>query len=339
MKRLMGITATVLMLCAGCTSKIPDSEVAAVLTDNVPAALKAAATVGPAQTDISSAGDDSLIKFKTQLQLAQPLFESVDFAAMARSTQSDTSLFEKIEGSVQGLVPTARNELAAEIEKATQRPAFIVQTAPAGTASDWYGSFKAKKVVDKWVSSDFKTEAEPKLKGQPRAAFPEGAIEQPNAKAWFSENQARQVAVLQKIEAGLALAQKDIEIAEAKASAAQTLAQKDSEVAEARAAAAAERQAREMFTTAVQKQVRQMPVNLTMRPALVGGTLVLGMQAAQAMSVRLEVERGLQHFARDYQLVPGRTTQVGHMEGWGFKSGDTIRVSNPSFDTKAITVR
>jgi len=321
MKRFLAVTATALFLCAGCTSKIPDNDVAAVLAENVPAALKAVVTVGPVQTDISSAGDDSLVKFKTQLTLTQPLFESADFDALAKSTQSDTSLFAKIEEGAQNLAPATRVELALDIEKATQKPVFIVQTTASGTAADWYGSFKAKKVVDKWVSSDFKTEAQPPLKGQPRAAFAEGAIEQTNAKAWFSENQARQAAVLQKIDV------------------AKTLAQKDSEVAEAKAAAAAERQARESLVSAVEKQVRQMPITLSLRPALVGRTLVLGMQVAQAMSVRLEVDRGLQHFARDYQLVPGRATQVGHMEGWGFKSGDTIRVSNPSFDTKTVTVR
>ena len=46
----------------------------------------------------------------------------------------------------------------------------------------------------------------------------------------------------------------------------------------------------------------------------------------------MDVTRGLQTFARDLQAVPGRVVEVGHSEGWGFQSGDTIRLSNPSFD-------
>lgn len=321
MKRIFVTAVAALILCTGCSSKVSENDVAAVLTENVPPSLKSVVTVGPTQSDISAVGDDSLVKFKTQLKLTQPLFESADFGTMAKSTESDISLFSKIEESAQGLAPAARDEFAADIEKATQKPAFIVQTAAAGAASDWYGSFRDKKVIDKWVSSDFKTEVEPRLKGQPRTAFSEAAIEGPNAKTWFAENRARQVDVLQKIEI------------------AKKLAQKDSEIAQAMASAATERSAKESLTAANEKQARQMPVNLSMRPALVGGTLVLGMQAAQAMSVRLEVERGLQRFSRDYQLSPGRTTQVGHLEGWGFKSGDTVRVSNPSFDTKIVTVQ
>ncbi len=188
------------MLCAGCSSKVSDHDVAAVLTENVPSGLKAVVAVGPTQAHISSTNDNSLVEFKSQLKLTQPLFESVDFGTMAKSTHSDISLLGKIEERAQGLAPAARDELAADIEKATRIPTFIVQTAKAGDASDWYGSFTRKSFGNMWVWSDFKTLAEPKLRGQPRTAFSEAAIDESNAKTWFAESRARQVDVLQEIE-------------------------------------------------------------------------------------------------------------------------------------------
>lgn len=29
---------------------------------------------------------------------------------------------------------------------------------------------------------------------------------------------------------------------------------------------------------------------------------------------------------------------VGHMEGWGFASGDIVQLSNPAFDTRKISI-
>jgi len=55
-----------------------------------------------------------------------------------------------------------------------------------------------------------------------------------------------------------------------------------------------------------------------MKPAVVGNTTTLVMLSARAMTIRLDVSRGVQRFTRDYQLVTGKPFSVGHLEGWAF---------------------
>lgn len=312
--------AALVLLCAGCSSKLNESDVTAVLTENVPANLKSLVMVGSAVTEVSSSGDEATVKFKTQLKLSQPLFQEIGFDAIAKSANGETSLFSQVEEASRGLAPADRESLAESIQKATFKPTFIAQKSPVGTAADWYGSFKSKKVIDKWVSSEFITNVAPNFEGRPRSEFKETAIENVNANVWFAEAKARQLDLLQKIDT------------------AKKLVAKDAEIAEAKLMAESEREAKEAVVIAAARQARTMPVELTTRRALMGGTLVLTMNSTRPMTVRLEVARALQHFTHEYQLVPGRPKQVGHLEGWGFMSGDEIRLSNPAFDPKLVTI-
>ncbi len=320
MKSILIAATAALFLCVGCSSKPADGDVAGVLNENIPKALKAVATVEQTKADITGSGDDTVVKFKSILKLSQPLFEAVDFETVAKSTESDVALFHQIEEAAQGLSSAAKDELAVAIKAATTKPVFIAQTAAAGATAEWYGSFKDKKVVDKWVASDFKTEAEPALKGQPRAAFDATAVETSQAKAWFATLKTQQADVLQKIETTKKLAQKDTQIESATAS------------------AKMERDAKEQLLAAREKQLRQLPVTLSLRNAAIGNTKTVVMQSVRPMTIRLEVSRGLQRFEHDYQLVAGKPLAVGHLEGWGFMHGDVVRFSNPSFDPKVLTV-
>jgi hypothetical protein len=320
MKSILIAATAALFLCVGCSSKPADTDVAGVLTENIPKAFKAVATVEQTKADITVSGDDAVVKFKSVLKLSQPLFEAVDFDTVAKSTESDVALFRQIEEAAQGLSSAAKDELAGAIKAATAKPVFIAQTAAAGATAEWYGSFKDKKVVDKWVASDFKTEAEPVLKGQPRAAFDATAVETSQAKAWFSALKTQQADVLQKIET------------------AKKLAQKDAQIESATASAQRERDAKEQLLAAREKQLRQLPITTSLRPAAIGNTKTVVMQAARAITIRLEVSRGLQRFEHEYQLAAGKPLSVGHLEGWGFMSGDVVRFSNPSFDPRVLTV-
>ena len=317
MKSVIFGALAVLAFCAGCTSKPADSDVAAVLTENVPKAFKAVVTIEQTKTDITGSGDDAVVKFKSALKLSQPLFEAVAFEEIAKSTESDVALFHQIEEAAHGLSSAAKDELAAAIKATTTKPVFIAQTAAIGATAEWYGSFNGKKVVDKWVASDFKTESEPALKGQPRAAFDATAVEASQAKAWFTALKVQQADVLQKIETAKKLAQKDIEIAQTKA-----LAQ-------------AEHDAKESLLAAREKQARQLPITLSLQPELFGNSKRLTIQAAQPMTIRVEVSRGLQKFAQDYQLAPGKPLLA---RGWSFATGDTVRFSNPAFDPRVLRV-
>ena len=320
MKIAVTIALAISALCMGCTPKLNDEEVTKVVGENLPAQLKAVVSLGKVQTDIASGSDESTVKFKTQLKLSQALYKEIDFDSAAKTSNGDAGLFQQVEEAARGLNTQDREALAESIQKATMKPAFIAVVSPEAAVSDWYGSFKSKKVIDKWVSSDFATEVAPKFEGRPRSEFKDSAIDVANGTAWFAEAKTRQLEVLQKMDV------------------AKKLADKDSEIQAAKAAAANEREAKEAVLNAVEKSARQLPVELKVRKAALGGTLVLIMSAAQPMTVRLECARALQRFSRDIQLVPGRPTSFGHLEGWGFLSGDSVRITNPGFDPKIVTI-
>lgn len=269
------------------------------------------------------------MKFKARLKLKQPLYEPTGFDAAARAAGADPAAFGEIEKAAQGLTVSGRAALDAAIKAATAKPMILAESAANGGSADWYGSFKVKKVVDKWVASEFKTDIEPKFHGRPRSDFPEGAIEASKAAPWFSDIKAQQVALMTKIDTALQLEKKDAEASRA-------LEQKEAELAQARATAQREQAAKETLIAQQQRQARQMPVRVQFRKALIGGTLVLRVEAGQAMTIRMDVVRGLQTFARDLQATPGRVVELGHAEGWGFRSGDSIRLSNPQFDPVAF---
>jgi len=162
--------------------------------------------------------------------------------------------------------------------------------------------------------SDFKTEVQPSFKGMPRKAFPEDAISADSASSWFAERKRDQQAFLQRV------------------SDTQKLHETEERLAAAQATAEQEKQSRE-------RSDRRMPLNVSARPAALGGTMVLRLQVLRPMTVTLNVTRGLQRFSRELQLVPGRTVEFGHLEGWGFRSGDQVTLSNPAFDSLSFSVR
>lgn len=323
----------ILFLCAACAPKPSPADVDAVLVENIPDSFRAVAAVEQTQSEISSAGDDMLVKFKSHLKLGQPLFVPVNFDTVARAASADTSLFNEIEKGTQTLSAVARQSMAAAIQSATAKPMFLAQASPAGTAVEWYGSFKAKKLVDRWVASDFKTDIAPRFMGQPRSDFAQEAVDSAVASAWFVETKARQVTLLEKIDTTRQLEKKDAEAEQERIDSAQMLTQKEAELAEARVMAQKEHAEKQGLVAQQQKQARQLPIRVLFRRAALGGSSVIQVQAALPITVRMVVIRDAQQFARDLQIVPGRTVEVGHLEGWGFKSGDQVTLSNQSFDS------
>jgi hypothetical protein len=320
MRSFLAFCAAVALL-TGCAPKPSDEDLKEVLAQNVATPLKSSVAIEQLQTESSGRGDDQLIKFKSVLKTSEPLFAPVEFESAAKSAGGNVGRFGQVESAAQALSPEARDKFSADVVKATEKPTFISVATPVGSTSDWYGSFKVKKVVDKWLSSDFKTDVEPGLAGQPRASFPANAVDVAQAKAWFADLQPKQEALLQRL-------------ADAK-----SLEQKDAELAQQLAATQQERQAKESLLAAEQSKARQLPLQVGFRHASFGGTQVLRIQALRPMTVRVDVTRGLHRFARDMQVAPGRIVELGHLEGWGFKSGDQVSLSNPAFDAASFVVR
>ncbi|WP_029524153.1 hypothetical protein [Polaromonas glacialis] len=332
MKNKLIALIAILFLCVACAPKPSTADVDAALTENISENIKAVVVVDQTQSDISSDGDDVLVKFKSHLKLTQPLFVNADFATVSSAAGADISLFDKIPKEAQNLSAAAREKMDEAIKSSTGKPIFLAQASPAGTAVEWYGSFKAKKLVDKWVTTDFKTDIEPKFKGQIRSEFSDAAVESENAGKWFSDIKAQQIALLQKIDTVRQLEIKDAEAEQAQVDNAQMLKQKEAELAEARFIAQREHTEKQGLIAQQQQQARHLPVKVSFRHAAFGSTAVIQVQAALPITVRLEVSRAAQVFARDLQIAPGRIVEVGHVEGWGFKSGDKVTLSNQSFD-------
>lgn len=311
-----------IFIAVGCSSKPSESDVSAVLAANLAADLKAAVTIEQITTDMSGGGDEVNVKFKTQLRLKEPLFEIANFEAAAKAVGGDLVLFSEIEKKGQSLSESARNSVESEIKAMTSKPVFLTETGSIGSLGEWYGAFKAKKVVDKWLASDFKTEVAPKFTGSPRVKFPVEGISVASAPEWFTKMKTEQLVFMGKLDSLMQLEAKDEEIAKAQALADQ------------------ERQAKENLMAAEQKMARRLPFSeLVLRPAKLGGTLVLRIQPVQSMTVRLDVVRGLQQHSRELQLKANVRFEYGHLEGWGFKPGDSVAVSHPSFDPVMFTIQ
>jgi hypothetical protein len=321
MMRVFVAACTAVLLTTGCSSKPSDDDVKAVLNQHLPTALASSAKVEQVQWEDSVSADHQLVKFKAVLKTAEPMFAKVEFDDAARDAGGDTSLFEKVTNAAQALSPAGQARFQADVADLTQRPQFVKVTTPAGAVANWYGSFTAKKIVDKWVSSDFLTDAEPKVAGLPRASFDPKAVDLAQATKWFRDVNSRQVTLLTSL-------------ADAK-----TIEEKDVQLEQQKAAADRERSAKESLMAAETQRARRMPIQAGLRPAALGGTFVLQLAALRPMTVRLDVQRDLQHFSRDLQVAPGRRLELGHLEGWGFKSGDQVTVSNPAFDPLVFTVR
>ncbi|MBC7608091.1 MAG: hypothetical protein H7228_00720 [Polaromonas sp.] len=119
---------------------------------------------------------------------------------------------------------------------------------------------------------------------------------------------------------------------------AERLDQKDVEIEAAKDSAKREREAKETLVVAVQKQARKMPVAVKFRKALIGGTSVLQLQSNQAMTLRVEITRSAQTQSKEINLVPGPVFEYGQLEGWGFKSGDGVVLSNRMYDPISFTL-
>jgi hypothetical protein len=323
---IFGLCAAILL--AGCSSKPGDDDIRAALVQNLPPTQKSAVVVDQVQPETSGSGDEVVIKFKSTLKATAPLFAPMDFDAAAREAGGDPALFAQVEGVAEALSPEGRARFTADIAEATQKPLLLKLVTPSGTASEWYGSFKAKKIVDKWLISDFHTEAAPKLQGEPRTVFVGTALDQEQAKKWFGDMKAKQQTLLGRLADAQALESKDAELAQQKAATEQE-----------RQARERERQAKEALMASEQHRARQLPFMYRMRPAALGASLVLEMQVMRPMTLKVDITRGLQRFSRDIQAAPGKVVAFGHLQGWGFKSGDQVTVSNPAFDAASFTVR
>lgn len=320
MKHRSLLCALCLWVCAGCSPKPTVADVEGILGENIPGALRSVAALRGTQTDITAIADGSSVKFKSQLVLTQPLYEIKSFEEAARHSNSDLAAYEQLKRKAFELSGDLRNRFSSQIAATTVRPVFLAEATSAGTSGEWYGSFQAKKVVDRWLPTEFKTDVQPTFKGQARAALPQGAIELSTSADWFSKARAVQTELLASIEV------------------AQKLEQKDADIAAARATAEQERESKNEVLAAQRNQARQLPLRIGFRNALVGGTAVLVVQGRDSMTVTLEVTRGLQHFTKALQLAPGKTVAVGHLEGWGFRAGDSLTFHHPSFDPLSTTV-
>lgn len=87
-----------------------------------------------------------------------------------------------------------------------------------------------------------------------------------------------------------------------------------------------------------QQQARKMPITVGLRKASIAGGFVLQLQSNQSITVRLDVMRAAQNHARELNIVPGRILEYGGLEGWSFRSGDRVVLSNRLFDPMSFSV-
>lgn len=308
------LAAALLTLLGACTTKPSSDDVHVVLQQNLPESFREVARVEQLQTEMTTESNSVVIKFKAQLKLSEPLYAAADFSRAAESAGVDPVKFASAERTLQSVPDNLRQQFEGDIQRLLRRPTFIDQKAAAGAVSEWYGSFRSKKVVDKWVVSDFHTDVLPTIAGVRRSALPSDALSLQKAPDWFTGVRREYEEIFRRI------------------ADAQKVQQAEERAAVAQAAAQQERDARERAVALATQQARQMPIRYGFRQAALGGSMVLRIQVIAPMTVTLNVVRGHQRFTRNLQLLPGRTAEFGHLEGWAFRGGDQVTLTNGSFD-------
>lgn len=297
--------AVLVTLVAACSNNPTPNDIQRTLQERTPDAYKGITSVRPVQTEMNSEADNTvLVKFKAEIVLTEPLYMATDFSRAAQSAGVDMQKYGLAESALRSMPRNLRESVEAEAQRLLKRPTFIEQTTPGAATSEWYGSYRTKKVVDKWVITEFHTHVMPAFKGVAKASLPADALTLQDASGWFSN------------------ARRDYELVFQRAADAQRVQQAEQRAAQAQAIA-----------EQMQAEARKMPVNVGFRRAALDGSMVLRMQATAPITATLSVSRGHQSFRRDIQLAPGKTTELGHLEGWGFRSGDRLTLTNSSFDS------
>lgn len=317
--RTLGVILAAVTLAA-CSSKPSSEEINAAVREHVPSKAGTVAEFNSADAETRPEGDGFVVNFKAHLRTKEALYRVLDASKVAADVGADLGPFKELEDATRAAPEDVKSDLAEDLRRLSTRPTFIEQTVPARKPVDWYGSMHMKKLVDRWVITDVRTEVEPVLVGSSKNQLPSDAVELARAKDWLAELANQQHVMAQRL-----FDRTRARVAEEKAARSEAVAQ-------------SEKDARAKVVEAVQQQARQLPIRYAFRPAVLGGTGVLQLQSSTPMTLRLEVSRGYQHFAKDLQVAPGRTVSFGHLEGWGFKTGDVIRFSNSSFDPATVTV-
>lgn len=80
-----------------------------------------------------------------------------------------------------------------------------------------------------------------------------------------------------------------------------------------------------------------LPISLSFRNALLGNgrVLILENPTLSFVAFSLEVYSPALHKGKTFQLAlsSGRSTEIGHMEGWAFTRGDRLRFEGPDFSS------
>lgn len=127
------------------------------------------------------------------------------------------------------------------------------------------------------------------------------------------------------------------------------LLQKQLEIAQKEAAElTAQKQAAEIAVFQPQAQHIQQtgsstfPISFSFRKALLGSgkVLILENPTLSFVAFSLEVYSPTYHKGRTFQsaLSAGKSSEIGHMEGWSFSRGDRLRFESPDFLPYEYTV-
>jgi hypothetical protein len=84
-----------------------------------------------------------------------------------------------------------------------------------------------------------------------------------------------------------------------------------------------------------EQQKPEMPLQLTYRKAVIGPGLVVGLNnlSERHLAVVLTVTNPTTKQERSFRvdMSPKHTTEIGHLEGWAFASGDLVKVVHSDY--------
>ncbi len=305
------------LLVAGCSKKPDVQEVQQYLSSQL--GRDPFYAISALQIELEKAQNDKQhVTFKAELKVNEPLYRLVDVEALIRKSGWDDREYIKALAVIPNLPEEVAKKLVDGATFATTSPTLVEQTATPGEIRVWYGSVDATHVVDKWSFSNLSTQERQEFSGELRSKFGTKSyvMDTPEATEAIDSLKKARAAFTETVKANMQL------------------------VAERKGREEAEHRVQEL-ALAQERAMRRMPVKLALRPATFGPSgkiLIITNASDSPLTVDLFMSNGQMERRLRFDLPPLVPRELGWLQGWSLKSGDTVTIDNSSYDQVKITI-
>jgi hypothetical protein len=318
------ISTMLLVFLTGCTKEPAAQEIEQFLRSQLPE--EAPYSLSSVKTETKKTDDRTYtVNFKADLKLDKPLYRQVDTERALRESGWQEGGFLQAGADLQNLPRDVSEQIMKTHAAAVETPVLLQRTAAVGETKSWYGSIDATHLVDKWSFSKAVTQERTNFIGEPREKFGPRTYVQGEAEADAALTVARnaRIAFVSAVATNMQL----------------TLERRNRELAERRAEELIVAQQQAAATAEAAK--RRLPIELRLRKSSfreAQNVILIKNSSGTALSVDVLMSNGQLEKRFHFDLPAGRPVEIGWLQGWPVRSGDTVTIRNLSYDPMNVRV-